>query len=172
MRSSLLFITLVGCFLSSCKNTYTGQDTYAGEYPFEKRTYNVSATPPVALKDTTISLIVTCYPKFTGTGWMAISLGATSQFFTVLEYPYRDTLKEYTEIRVPTKFQEESLFTQTWKFRLLFDSGDYAIAINAAYDSVFIADSAKMYSIDSPELKKIKWIEAGGPLQTFTLPKP
>ena len=173
MRTILSFTIVIICLFTSCKNSTTNnQDTYAGEYPFEKRQYDITANPPIALKDTTISLQVTCYPKFTGTGWMTISLGATAQFFTVLEFPYTDTLKDYTEIRIHTKFQEKTSFTQEWKFRLLFESGDYSIAVNAAYDSIFIADSAKMYPIESPELKKIKWIEPGGPLQYFTLPKP
>jgi hypothetical protein len=103
---------------------------------------------------------------------MTISLGATSEFLTVLEFPYRDTLRDYLEIRTRTRFEEKKPFTQEWKFRLLFEPGDYLIAVNAAYDSIFVADSARMYAIDSPELKKIKWIEAGGPLQYFALPKP
>jgi hypothetical protein len=173
MKTISLFACTIICLFVSCKNSTTNsQEPYAGEYPFEKRQFDATATPPVSLKDTTILLRVTCYPKFTGTGWMAISLGATVQFITVLEYPYTDTIKDYTEIRVRTKFQEKTPFTQEWKFRLLFESGDYAIAVNAAYDSIFIADSAKMYCIDSPELKKIRWIEPGGPLQYFILPKP
>gem|GEM_PF-1547382 len=158
---------------SACKNSATdNHDTYAGEYPFEQRELVFSANPAKALEDTTISLKVTCYPKFTGTGWMAISLGSTSQFLTVLEFPYRDTLRDYTEIRVHAKFQAGSPYTQEWKFRFLFKPDNSLIAALAAYDSIFIADSAKMYAIDSPELKKIKWIEPGGPLQYFTLPKP
>ena len=174
MKTITLFTCFVICYFSSCKNSSTNnQDTYAGEYPFEQRKFDITASPPTALKDTMISLKVTCYPKFTGTGWMAISLGGGGEGFrTVLEFPYKDTLKSYTEIRVHTKFLAGNPFTQEWKFKLLFKSGDYAIAVNAAYDSVFIADSAKMYVIDSSELKKIKWIEPGGPLQYFTLPKP
>lgn len=173
MKIIFYFACFIICLFTSCKNSSTNnQDTYAGEYPFERRQYDIIADPPVAIEDTTISLKVTCYPKFTGTGWMAISLGATSQYFTVLEFPYRDTLKVYTEIRVRTNFQAETPFTQEWKFRLLFKPGDYSIAVNAAYDSIFIADSVKMYPIDSPELRKINWIEPGGPLQYFTLPKP
>jgi len=132
-------VAAIICTISACKNATTNNhDTYAGEYPFEQRELVFSANPAKALEDTTISLKVTCYPKFTGTGWMAISLGSTSQFLTVLEFPYRDTLRDYTEIRVHTKFQAGNPFTQEWKFRLLFKPDDYAIAAIAGYDSIFI----------------------------------
>lgn len=173
MKTKSLLICLCVYFFYTCKNSSTNnQDTYAGEYPFEKRQYDMIADPPVALQDTIISFKVTCYPKFTGTGWMAISLGA-SVAWVVLEFPDQDTLKDYKEVRHSVRFQGKKPFTQEWRFKLLKTfSNDYSIAVMAAYDSIFIADSIKMYPIESPELKKIKWIGTGGPLQYFTLPKP
>ncbi|MBW7843955.1 MAG: hypothetical protein LC124_11370 [Ignavibacteriales bacterium] len=181
MRAILFFCVTI-LFFSSCKNSSTGnEDTYAGEFAFEQRKLDITAEPAVALQDTTILLKVTCYPKYPGTGTMRISLGAPSSW-VVLEYPYRDTLKELTEIPSYVNFESGNPFTQEWQFKLLRTfSTDYTFEVFARYDSIFIADSTKMYGIDSPELREItwvgpdgslKWIGPSGLLQLFTLPKP
>jgi len=175
MKKPLLFFYVCfAIFFGSCSKeehlVTVGDPPTAGETQFEQRKMEIQAVPDKALEDTTTLLKVTCYPLFTGTGWMSIDLGATSQYLTVLEYPYIDTLKENLLIFVHTKFQSGIPCTQEWKFKFLYRPfEDYRININAAYDSIYVADSAKMYGVDSPEMKRIRWREPNGISQYYVL---
>jgi hypothetical protein len=176
MKTALLFICVCfTVFISSCSkddNQITGGDPpSAGESQFTQRKLAVQAAPDKALADTTTSLKVTCYPRFTGAGWMSINIGTTSQIFlTVLEYPYIDTLKENLQILIHTKFQAGIPCNKEWRFKFLYKPyGNYHITMLAAYDSIYVADSAKMYKVDSPEMKRIIWIEPDGIKQDYVL---
>jgi len=174
MKTRFFFACLIVCSFLSCSKTPTNNndEPYAGEFAFEQRKLDMISEPPVAIEDTTISLKITCYPKYSGTGTMWVSLGAPA-CWVVLEYPNRDTLKTETNVTVNTKFLAGNSFTQEWRFKLLETfSGSYSFETFVRYDSIFIADSAKMYAINSPELKNIKWIQPSGLYESFTLPKP
>ncbi|NLT51852.1 MAG: hypothetical protein GXX85_13150 [Ignavibacteria bacterium] len=169
----LIILSFVGCLTYSCKNTSTENiEPYAGEYPFESRIWKITADPPYAIKDTTVSLEITLQPKFTGTGWSSVSFVARENSPSLLVYPYSDTLTTDKNFRKRTNFQAGVTQKEIWKFKILYDADVYTLVIDAAYDSIYVQDSSKMYSIISPEVREIKWIQGGGPAQVIELKRP
>ena len=170
-----IFIILVTILLafSSCKDSTINIIDNFGEDPFVQHKIEVTAEPPAAVNDTTISLKATVYPKFIGTGQMSIYLDVTPESWVLLEYPYYDTLKVSRRIWAYPKFETIEPYTQEWKFRLLRTfSESYILSVSAAYDSVFIAENSKMYAIGSSELNKFKVINNGSMARSFILRKP
>jgi hypothetical protein len=155
MRYTKLLSTILIVFLFSCNQNINTQDhdIEEGIRLFSTYGVDIEVVPNIIPKDSLITLTMTCYPAMTGVGVTWLSLGT----YTALEYPRIDTIRTSTNVIVHVSFISNIPFKQQWKFRLLggVPPVTWNAEVRATFDSVYIADSSKMYWVHSEELVKI-----------------
>jgi hypothetical protein len=101
-----------------------------------------------------------CLPLVTGKGVIGLRGTKSADIFDwLLLTPATDTASilhdPYYTIHIPAEFKVNQTFTQTWKVQLLPGaSGNYYFGAQVQIDSIFIADSNRMYGIRSDVAKK------------------
>jgi hypothetical protein len=120
--------------------------------------FKVSADPNRRVLNQPITITTTCLPRVTGKGVIGITGARWKNLFDwVLLAPIADTVLmaddvHYT-IHIPAEFQADQLFTQKWTIQLLPRTGPagehYTMGAHVYIDSIFIADSNRMYWIKS-----------------------
>jgi hypothetical protein len=156
MKTLVLCMIVLTCcgVLAACDNT-TGNTTDLRTQAFDKEQVILTADVERAVSDKSITLTTSCLPLVSGKGRIGIrGRGLSQNTSWFLESPFRDTLE--TEANpdsavydyVLVEYVANRTFSQPWQIRL--QSGiSYSFAANVILDSIYIADSARMYHICS-----------------------
>lgn len=152
-----IFIQLIFVFicthLISCNKITDNNQPVSGKPTFSTYKIDISAVPDTLRPDSLMTLTIKCYPSMTGVGYSWIVMNSV----TILESPKIDTIKTLTNVIVRGSFISGIPFTQQWKFKMLGNVPNklWVSEVRATFDSIYIADSLKMYHVSSKELEKI-----------------
>jgi hypothetical protein len=122
--------------------------------------FTVAADVERAVFDRSISLTTKCMPLVTGKGVIGLhGMKSKGNVAWTLDSPYVDTVSVLQEssytIYIPVEFKANSVFEQEWVVHLVPQStSSYLFSAHIHIDSVFIADSNRMYWIQSEVAKK------------------
>jgi hypothetical protein len=125
-------------------------------------TFSVTVNVDRPVFDRSITATTSCMPLVTGKGVIGLTGTRTVDMFDwILLSPITDTVSTvslpYYTIHIPAEFKANETFTQRWDVRLLprtGPAGSYYFGAHVYIDSIFIADSNRMYWIDSDVARK------------------
>jgi hypothetical protein len=161
MKTVWLSIILLCCAFAGCDGPDVIND--GGIEPAEvikAANVDVSADTKKAVFDRPITITTRCMPLITGKGVIGLYGWKSNGNVTwTLESPAVDTVTTFQEssytIYVPAEFKANNEFEQKWTVHLVPPSApNYLFGAHAHIDSIFIADSNKMYWINSEVARK------------------
>jgi hypothetical protein len=161
MKTLSLAIVLLCCAIAGCDGPDIIDDSNL-QRASTIRGDNVDIIANVgrAVYDRPVTITVQCMPLVTGSGVIQISSEKDNDSFTwVLISPVEDTVTIYRGshywIAIPAEFKAGQMFEQRWTIQLLPNTTDSHLFTGSAYvDSIFIADSSRMYGIESDVARK------------------
>ena len=164
MKTVLVSIGILCCALLGCDAPDIIDD--GGIEPasaIQAGNVDVAADVGRAVFDQPITITTSCMPLITGKGVVGLG-GRKSQgeIDRIILSPTKDTVTLYQEslytTYVPVEFKANQKLTQTWKVQLLQrtqpNGGSYFFYSHVHVDSIFIADSNRMYAISSDVARK------------------
>lgn len=169
MKTLPLSLLLPCCIIVGCFQP-TNDDNLEPAPTIDERSFKISADVEHAVLDHPVRITTVCMPLVTGKGFIGISgWKIDSTFEWVLLSPVADTAtvieSGHFTTYVPAEFKINQFFRQEWTLQLQPEPGNshsnYTIIGAHIYiDSIFIADSNRMYSISSDVARK----HAGKPM--------
>lgn len=161
MRSLPLYlIGVISCFvLNACENATSNDSESLLTSAFDKGRVYLIADVDKVISERPITLTTSCLPLVTGKG--RIAFRGTSMMIDgqwVLEAPLRDTFVtkprvDTSNIYIPVEYTANRESSQTWQVRLQAGQS-YAFDATALLDSVYVADSMRMYHVESDVAKR------------------
>ncbi|HXF90878.1 MAG TPA: hypothetical protein VNJ29_03000 [Candidatus Nitrosotenuis sp.] len=152
-KVNVLIVLIWSVYFIACNKVTDSNQPASGKPTFSTHKIDISTVPDTLRPDSLMTLTISCYPAMTGVGYSWIVMNAV----TVLEYPRVDTIKTLTNVIVRGSFVAGIPFSQQWKFKMLGNvpTNLWVSEVRATFDSIYIADSLKMYPVSSKELEKI-----------------
>lgn len=163
MKTISLSIVLIWCAVIGCKEPAGIDDSQLQTASTIKPgTFKVTADVTTPVLDRPITITTTCLPLITGKGVIGLTGRRWGDMFDwLLRSPVNDTTSfvddPYYTIHIPAEFKANETFTQKWSVQLLprtKPAGRYYFGGHIYIDSIFIADSNKMYWIRSEVARK------------------
>jgi hypothetical protein len=152
MKINLPIFCTVAFTLFSCSDNQVSTQDPDPPVTFYRAQVEMSADTDKAIADHTTTIKLHCLPLLSGVGRMQLDIGKNRKETTVyVDSPLQDTVETGIagkDITVPVKFVANQPFDQQWHIR--FDTaGYYNFHARAIFDSVAIADSSRLYWVQS-----------------------
>ena len=163
MKGYVRCMVLLCCVLLGCEPPDSpSDDNLSPASTIKPGTFTVSVDVQRAVFDRPIVVTTTCVPTITGKGYIGLR---GNKWGDMLDWsllsPTIDTVSTindpYYTIHIPASFNKNQTFMQRWEIRLLprtGPAGNYYIGAHIYTDSIFIADSNRMYWIHSDVARK------------------